>query len=76
MGKKYFKRAVDRNRVKRLVREAYRTQKQPLKELAKSKSVTVKIFFVYTGKELPVYIDVKEKVEIVLKKLEEQLSKN
>lgn len=76
VGKKYFKRAVDRNRVKRLVREAYRTQKQSLKELAKSKSVTVKIFFVYTGKELPVYIDVKEKVEMVLKKLEEQLSKN
>ena len=75
MGKKHFKRAVDRNRVKRLVREAYRTQKQPLKELAKSKGVTLKVFFVYTGKELPLYIDVKEKVEMILKKLEEQLAK-
>ena len=62
--------------MKRLVREAYRTQKLDLRELAISKAITVKIFFVYTGKELPVYIDVKEKVEMVLKKLEEQLSKN
>lgn len=76
VGKKHFKRAVDRNRIKRLIREAYRTQKLPLKELALTKGVTLKLFFIFTGKELPAFNDMEQTMSIILKKLEEQLAKN
>lgn len=64
-----FKRAVDRNRVKRLMREAYRLQKLPLEQALQTKEQQLALFLIYTGKELPVYALVKEKVEVVLKKL-------
>jgi len=64
-----FKRAVDRNRIKRLMREAYRLQKAPLEQALQTKKRQLALFLIYTGKELPPYVLVKEKVELVLKKL-------
>ena len=69
MSGKNFKRAVDRNRVKRLTREAYRLQKKQLQEATIEKKLQLNIFFIYTGKELPNYALVREKIEVVLKKL-------
>jgi ribonuclease P protein component len=64
-----FKRAVDRNRIKRLMREAYRLQKAPLEQALQTKQRRLSLFLIYTGKELPEFALVKEKVEVVLKKL-------
>jgi ribonuclease P protein component len=64
-----FKRAVDRNRIKRLSREAYRLQKQPLYEWLKEKDQALAVFFIYTGKELPTYEIVREKIGLALQKL-------
>lgn len=64
-----FKRAVDRNRIKRLMREAYRLQKLPLEQALQTKEQQLALFLIYTGKELPDYALVKEKVDVVLKKL-------
>jgi len=64
-----FKRAVDRNRIKRLMREAYRLQKAPLEQALQTKQQQLALFLIYTGKEWPPYALVKEKVELVLKKL-------
>ena len=64
-----FKRAVDRNRIKRLMREAYRLQKQPLEQALQTKQQKLALFLIYTGKELPEYTLIKDKVEVVLKKL-------
>ncbi|MBO9199991.1 MULTISPECIES: ribonuclease P protein component [Niastella] len=64
-----FKRAVDRNRIKRLMREAYRLQKGPLEQALQTKDRKLALFLIYTGKELPAYALIKEKVEVVLKKL-------
>lgn len=73
---KNFKNAIDRNRIKRLTREAYRSQKLPLQEKVKQLNKAVNIFFVYTGKELPDFILVKEKVAVALKKLELIIDEN
>lgn len=68
-GSRHFKRAVDRNRIKRLSREAYRVQKQPLIDQMREKGLCMAVFFIYTGKELPDYQTVSGKIGVVLQKL-------
>jgi ribonuclease P protein component len=65
-----FKKAVDRNRVKRLTREAYRLQKKSLQQKIEEQKLRVDVFFIYTGKELPSYDLVYEKMGAVLFKLD------
>jgi ribonuclease P protein component len=67
---KNFKKAVDRNRIKRLIREAYRLQKQYLQEKIKTSNIHLNIFFIYTGRELPEYDEVYKKMGVVLNKLD------
>ncbi len=66
---KNFKKAVDRNRIKRLIKESYRLQKNELKENLRQKKLQLNIFFIYTGKELPDFDAVKIKVNVALKRL-------
>ena len=58
VSKKHFKRAVHRNRIKRLLREAYRLQKAPLLQLLASQNKCAQLFFIYTDKQLPDYTTV------------------
>ncbi len=51
--KKHFKHAVDRNRIKRLMRETYRLNKTSLYENLAERKEQMAIMFVYKGKELP-----------------------
>jgi ribonuclease P protein component len=68
-GSRHFKKAVDRNRIKRLSREAYRVQKQPLMDHLAEKGISMALFIVYTGKELPDHSTVKAKIGVALQKL-------
>ncbi len=70
-----FKKAVARNRVKRVLREAYRLQKLPLESALKSAGKALAIFFIYTGKELPVYAEVYEKMRIILQRITDNVNK-
>lgn len=66
---KQFKKAVDRNRIKRLLREAYRLQKNALTDTLKMNENFMIVFFVYTGNEIPRYEEVFEKMQSALKRL-------
>ena len=68
-GSRNFKKAVDRNRIKRLGREAYRTQKEPLLAQLARKGLSMAVFFIFTGKELPDYATVSAKIGVALQKL-------
>jgi ribonuclease P protein component len=64
-----FKKAVDRNRIKRLLREAYRLQKNELKEKVTQTKMQLNLFVIYTGRELPAYNLIFEKLTVVLQKV-------
>ncbi len=65
--KKKFKRAVDRNRIKRLMRESFRLQQYDLQLPQK----TV-MMWLYTGKEIPDYRKVFQSVKVIIEKMNEQ----
>ena len=69
VSSKIFKKAVDRNRVKRVIREAWRLQKSILQEKLAAQNKHMNIFFIYTDKELPAYKEVFEKIGKSINKL-------
>jgi len=71
-----FKKAVDRNRIKRLTREAWRLQKNELKEKLTRAGLQMNVFFIYTDKVLPDFLVIKEKIGQALKKLSDKTNEN
>ena len=73
VSKKKFKRAVKRNRVKRLVREAYRLRKQELYSLLAEKGKTVLLAFIYMDKEIRPFSDMEKAMDKTIRLLGEKL---
>lgn len=73
VSRRHFKKATDRNRVKRLLRETYRTEKKLLLEYVKTTQQQLAVFFLYVDKTLPDYTLLKSKMPIVMERLVKQL---
>jgi ribonuclease P protein component len=69
VSKRNFKKAVDRNRIKRLLREAYRIHKAPLQERLKAQQKQLEVFFVFTDRTLPTFDLVEEKMKYCIRRL-------
>lgn len=73
---KNFKKAIDRNRIKRLLRESYRLQKHSLTEQLEISDKRLSIFFVFNGNELPDYKIVYEKMQSSIKRLQKIINES
>jgi ribonuclease P protein component len=67
--KKRAKSAVDRNRLRRQIKEAYRLNKDELQLYFQTNKCSIVIFLIYTGKEKEVYTLLEEKLKVILKEL-------
>lgn len=73
VSKRNFKRAVDRNRVKRLLREAYRLQNEELKNWVKEHNKQIAIMIIYGNNALPETSFTMQRTEVLLAKLKDKL---
>ena len=70
--KKSFSKAVQRNKIKRRIREAYRKNKRLLYEILKKKNLTIALMIIYSAKEELSYSEIEKKMVVSLHKLVEQ----
>lgn len=73
VSKKRFKRAVARNRVKRLTREAFRLNKTEFFDQIAT-GETIDILFIYLDNTLPSYENTEKAIKSALQKIMKQLS--
>lgn len=74
VSKKKFKKAVDRNRVKRLMREVYRLNKGVLVEFAKENQLKIYVSFQYVADEILAFQEMNWKMQKALDKLIKTIS--
>lgn len=68
--KRRFKKAVDRNRIKRLLKEAYRLEKQVVYEAANDSFI---FMITFIGKEEPTFAQVKNRMGVLLAEFVDEL---
>jgi len=73
VSKRTFKHAVDRNRMKRLIREAYRKNKASLVNTLANQGITLNIGILFVGKDLMDYKQVEKGMIKVITKLEQEI---
>lgn len=70
VSNRHFGRAVDRNRIKRLMREAWRINKISLQRNLVDKNRRLSVFIIYTGNDLPVMENVSAKMKTLADRLQ------
>ena len=74
VSKRNFRKAVQRNRIKRLLKEAYRLNKVSLLLFTQNNRLQFSVFILYTGKDLPAFNYLNEKMPVIIEKLIQKAS--
>lgn len=72
--KRHFKYAVDRNRIKRQIREFYRTSSGPLKEALKNSGTALAVAFLFTDNKLWTTEQLTPKLQSVMSRLVDEMA--
>ena len=75
VSRRTMKRAVDRNRVKRQVREVYRHQKDKIYAFLEEKKQHALLGIIFTGNELLTHEQTSEKINQVMARLLKEMKK-
>ena len=73
VAKKKFKYAVDRNKIKRITKEAFRLNKSLFYNLL-TKQCLVELYLVFIGKEIPSYSSISKSMATLLTKLGKEIN--
>lgn len=73
VSKRAFKRAVDRNRIKRLMREAWRLHKHTAYAALQKHEKQRALVLIYVGKELPTFEGIQASMQTLIAKMIEAL---
>lgn len=73
VSKRKFKRAVNRNHLKRLMREAYRKNKHLLYEALTEQQKYLALGIIYTGKEVLSYQEIELKIKAAILRLKHDI---
>jgi ribonuclease P protein component len=73
VSKKRFKKATDRNRVKRLMREVYRLNRHVLTEALQQSGKTMALSVIYTGHQLPEFALLSNEFNVCIQKVIKQI---
>jgi ribonuclease P protein component len=74
--KKSFAKSVDRNILKRRIRESYRKNKHLLYEILQKKNLSIALMIIYIAKEELPYQEIEKKMVVSLQKLIDHLQKS
>ena len=69
-----FRKAVARNRVKRLLREGYRLERPAFMEAASIKGLRINLFFLYTDATVIAQAAIQEKIKQLLARLAKKIN--
>lgn len=69
VSKRNFKRATDRNRIKRLVREGYRKNKEPLQRTLQTTGNFCLLSLAYTSRNILTFSELEHKIVVILRKI-------
>lgn len=76
VSKRKFKKAPDRNRIKRLMRETVRKNKHALEDYLKNQDEQLALFLIYTNAEIMTYEEMNRKIVLLFERLITQLKTN
>lgn len=71
--KKKIPNAIDRNKIKRLVREAFRKNKTIIQQPLEAKNVKLHLMLVYSQSSIISMSEIEDKISVTLQRLAEQI---